>query len=266
MIGGKRPGFTLFEIVVVLGLFSLVAVVVIAIFINSSNSQRREAVSQKMLGDARLLIASLTQEIKTNRIDYDFYKGKDWFNGTTAADCSTFDEAGFDNCAMAYGVHVLALVSNDGQKKRYWYDGESQKLYACKNTPLLAPRNCSGTDGTGNTNFVNVTPTSVSIPALTFFIFPGSNPGIHSGDARTCVSNDNCACLQTSNPYRPQDSTPATDACPVWTSGFCNAGVCQIPNIQPFVTTSLELEGEGLQVGTVRIPLQMTTSTRTYER
>jgi type II secretory pathway pseudopilin PulG len=286
MIGGKHPkGFSLFEAVVVLSVFSIAILLVVTIFTNASDSQRRQAISQKALGDARLIINTLSQEISTQRIDYDFYKGNDFF-GVDDASCVTFFNQPADECNLQSGVHVLALESNQGEQTRYWFDETNNRLLVCKNNPLVSPRNCKYNSG----NYIDITPESVSFSGVTFWINPVSDPG-YRGTPLTCSAATTCECVTENGAGRQEadtslscigggdqgtvcvsgtdcDSGVCSVGCGEWTSGYCDGATnrCKIPDAQPTVTTTIEIEGEGLSVGTVRVPIQFTSTSRIYDR
>jgi len=269
MIGGKQPkGFTLFETVVVLAIFSVAVLLVVTIFTNASNSQRRQAISQKALGDARQLLNTLAQQINTQRIDYDFYKGRSMYNGVdpaTSDSCVTFDAPGVDDCNLKNPVDILALINSNGERTRYWYDAENKDLLVCVNNPLVAPRDCKF----GSGNYISVKPDSVDFTRVQFYINPISDPG-YRGTAIPCSNSEACTCYRDAS-TRPSESSGhlANDleGCPDWTSGFCSAtNYCAVPNAQPTVTTTLEIEGTGLSAGHVRVPLQFTATSRIYDR
>lgn len=257
--GNMRKGFTLFETVVVIGVFGVIITIVITIFTNASASQRREAVSQKALSDARLMLNTLQQDVRGQRIDYDFYKGNDEFQGPPAADasCASFTDGDQCNLLQSSGVTVLALVNDLGQKTRYWFDGTAHTLKVCRNNPIVAPRNCNGV----GTNYQNITPNSLTLNRLSFVVTPASDPALRSS-SQACSSNADCTCTKA-------NITPG-NICGSWTSGYCDAGAmspkCLIPDVQPSVTASLELQSQGLAVGSVKIPMEITITTRSYVR
>jgi len=266
MTGGKHPrGFSLFEAIVVLTVFSVAVLLVVTIFTNASSSQRRQAVSQKALGDARQLLNTLAQQVNTQRIDYNFYKGKSVYdNGEdvpTDASCVTFSYG--DECNLKEPVNVLALINDRGERTRYWFDEANQDLLVCSDNPSVTPRDCKYNSG----NYVSVTPDSVKFTRVQFYINPVSDPG-YRGDIIECSNSDACTCFNDSTAPESGHQASASDGCPDWTSGYCpdGGGYCAVPNAQPTVTTSLEIEGSGLSVGSVRVPMQFTATSRIYDR
>ncbi|PIS41619.1 MAG: hypothetical protein COT25_02100 [Candidatus Kerfeldbacteria bacterium CG08_land_8_20_14_0_20_42_7] len=267
MIGDKHPkGFSLFETVVVLTIFSLAILLVVTIFSNASNSQRRQAISQKALGDARQLLNTLSQQVNTQRVDYNFYKGKSVYDdggGTiTDASCVTFE--GDDQCNLLNPVSILALINDQGQRTRYWFDEANQDLLVCTDDPGVAPRDCKYNSG----NYISVKPDSVSFTRVQFFINPIADPG-YRGAAIPCSNSEACTCYRDSSPSGSGHlaNDPVEGGCPDWTSGYCSAtNYCAVPNAQPTVTTALEIEGTGLSAGHVRVPLQFTATSRIYDR
>jgi len=270
MTGDKHPkGFSLFEAIVVLTVFSVAVLLVVTIFTNASSSQRRQAVSQKALGDARQLLNTLAQQINTQRIDYNFYKGKSVYdNGEgnpTDASCVTFSYG--DECNLKKPVHVLALINDQGERTRYWFDEANQDLLVCSDNPSVTPRDCKY----NSENYVSVKPDSVQFTRVQFYINPVSDPG-YRGSPVPCTQDEfsqSIACTCFNDPAAPASGHQASalDGCPDWTTGYCSeTSYCTVPNAQPTVTTSLEIEGSGLSVGTVRVPLQFTATSRLYDR
>ena len=265
MIGGKHPkGFSLFEAIVVLTVFSISVLLVVTIFTNASTSQRRQAVSQKALGDARQLLNTLAQQINTQRVDYNFYKGKslydDGTNPVTDASCVTFTYG--DECNLKNPVKVLALINDQGVRTRYWFDEANQDLLVCTDNPSVTPRDCAYNSG----NYVSAKPDSVEFARVRFYINPVSDPG-YRGDAEPCSNSDACTCFNDGAAPPSGHQASVLGGCPDWTTGYCSAAnYCSVPNAQPTVTTSLEIEGSGLSVGSVRVPLQFTATSRIYDR
>lgn len=267
----KNPkGFTLFETVVVLAIFSIALILIITIFSNASTSQRREAVSQKALQDARQVFNALEQDIQTKRIDYNFYKGRDTYvdalNNEYRVDCSTFPN---DECDLRQPVQVLALVGDNGEKIRYWFDESTETLKICKSNPSVDARVCGimdvsiPADGTTDEEYVDITPKSVAITRVNFYITPATDPGFR-GQSVPCSFDAACACIKENNVLGEQlASDPA--GCSEWTSGYCDV-TCQLANAQPTVTTAMQITGEGLSVGEISIPVQFTTTSRVYDR
>ncbi|PIT90315.1 MAG: hypothetical protein COU22_02845, partial [Candidatus Komeilibacteria bacterium CG10_big_fil_rev_8_21_14_0_10_41_13] len=68
----KQSGFTLIEVVVALGIFSIATTYAIGIFVQSNQVQRRTANVQRVLSDARYVLEVMAREVRMGEIDYDY--------------------------------------------------------------------------------------------------------------------------------------------------------------------------------------------------
>lgn len=68
-----KKGFTLLEVIIVLGIFSIVSIVSVDTYINGFRSEQRAALQNKVMQDARLILNILSDEISQSQIDYDEY-------------------------------------------------------------------------------------------------------------------------------------------------------------------------------------------------
>lgn len=75
MTGGKRAesGFTLMELLVVLGIFSTVVVSASDIFLAANKAQRKIAALERTQADARFTLEAVTREVRGGRIDWQYY-------------------------------------------------------------------------------------------------------------------------------------------------------------------------------------------------
>lgn len=71
----SRDGFTLVELLVVLGIFSTVVVSASDIFLLVSRAQRKVYALERTQADARYTMEAISREIRTGRIDYAAYGG-----------------------------------------------------------------------------------------------------------------------------------------------------------------------------------------------
>jgi prepilin-type N-terminal cleavage/methylation domain-containing protein len=69
----KAAGFTLVELLVVLGIFSIVVVSASDIFLLVSRAQRKVFALERTQADARFSMEAIARELRTGRIDYDAY-------------------------------------------------------------------------------------------------------------------------------------------------------------------------------------------------
>lgn len=72
MLGGNnKSGFTLIETLVVLGVFTLLTVLIINVFLLSLQSQRHASARQEAISNLRFAIESIAHEVRTKEINYD---------------------------------------------------------------------------------------------------------------------------------------------------------------------------------------------------
>ncbi|MBI3956434.1 MAG: type II secretion system protein [Candidatus Kerfeldbacteria bacterium] len=69
----RDHGFTLVEILVVVAVFSITMLVAVNIFLITTRSSRRAALSQKIQGDVRFAVEAMAREVRYGTIDYDCY-------------------------------------------------------------------------------------------------------------------------------------------------------------------------------------------------
>ena len=67
-----RRGFTLIEILVVLGIFTVLGVLIVNVFLLSLRSQRQASYRQETLANLRFVMETMAQNIRTSEIDYSF--------------------------------------------------------------------------------------------------------------------------------------------------------------------------------------------------
>ncbi|MFH0853648.1 MAG: type II secretion system protein [bacterium] len=103
----NRRGFTLMEIVLVLGIFSTSLLLVMNIFTTSANLQRRTLLSQRLTRDARYTMETMARSVRMGTVDYDFYKGR--------TDYISIEQVYFLNNPVD-PLHVLALLDQDGNR------------------------------------------------------------------------------------------------------------------------------------------------------
>jgi len=116
----SQSGFTLVEMVVAVGLFSIVSVLIAQLFVLFNRAQVRSSLQQQMQSDARVMMAQLTDRIRAASINYPAYgasvtsPGNTLFlideNGIEVTFAQTSVEA---NCPSAAATPCLT-VSEDG--------------------------------------------------------------------------------------------------------------------------------------------------------
>jgi prepilin-type N-terminal cleavage/methylation domain-containing protein len=72
----KQPrGFTLVEMIVATAVFATASLIITDLFLISNRAQRRAESSQAIQSDARVLLANITERVRSGEIDYAAYVG-----------------------------------------------------------------------------------------------------------------------------------------------------------------------------------------------
>ena len=234
MIGNNfkldKKGFTLMEVLVVLGIFSIMGVLIIDVFLLALQSQRQVSARQKTLANLRYVIENMARQIRTSEIDYASYAGGVIEQPTTK----------------------LVLIDQEGKMVTYeLVDGEIQLKVENESAPV--------------TNL-----TDVRVEKLSFYINPPTDPfysercnGPQGGNG--CLNNLKCTINDGTDPVGfcicSFDSDCATKNCDDQ-ENFC------LPfNQQPLVTIVLGFKAVGLRPAEEKeIYLQTTASSRVYKR
>ncbi|MFA6603412.1 MAG: type II secretion system protein [Patescibacteria group bacterium] len=146
----QRPaaarGFTLMEMLVVLGIFSTVVISATDIFMMSSRSQRKVVALERAQADARFTMETISRVVRTGQIDY----------------------AEMDLSASG-PVEALALIDSLGRKIRFFSSTEN-----CAD-PVSSPCLRLAVDG-GEP--VTATPQGVILRNLRFYVMPDVDPSV----------------------------------------------------------------------------------------
>ncbi|MFA6304449.1 MAG: type II secretion system protein [Patescibacteria group bacterium] len=66
-------GFTLVEVIVALGIFSIATTYAVSIFVQSNQVQKRTANADRLLADARYVLEVMAREVRLGHLDYAYY-------------------------------------------------------------------------------------------------------------------------------------------------------------------------------------------------
>lgn len=69
----EHPGFTLLEMVIAIGIFSLAVVVLLQIFLTTSRAQQKSSVVLDTQAQARYALEVISRQIREGYIDYSYY-------------------------------------------------------------------------------------------------------------------------------------------------------------------------------------------------
>lgn len=227
-------GFTLIEILVVLGLFSILSVVIINVFLLSLRSQRQASFRQKTLASLRYTLETIARQVRTSEVNYD-----------------SFTYTGDDRS--------LYLIDQLG----------SSFIFSL--TEVEPGLNEVGVSINGQTSFLTDS-TEVNVVSLSFLVTPIVNPFIEercnqdtgltgcSGGSTGCTINDPgnaflagfCGCNTANDCGKTQN---------------CFEGLCLPINQHPRVTIVLGFESISKKIAEQKlIYLQTTASSRVYKR
>lgn len=253
----RARGFTLLEILVVLGLFSLLGVVIINVYLMALSAQRQTSYRQKTLSNIRYIIETIARQVRTSEIDYNYYIDNDKY-------------------PLAYPNSELALFNQAGKSFVYRFDETRGELQLETDSQIYLLNNTS----------------EVKIEKLYFYISPVYNPFREercnrnigtTGCSASSVSVGGCTIDTIDEPINEFGylsgfcQCDSADDC---NTGFCDLdaikesqpsdldlGLCLPPNEQPRLTIVLGFRSQGVGVEEKKaIFLQTTVSSRIYKR
>jgi prepilin-type N-terminal cleavage/methylation domain-containing protein len=137
----KRTGFSLIEVMVVMAIFLTMMLIVSDIFIGVTSKQKKTLTSQQAVTESSLKIEQIVQTVRTNMIDYSYYRGN--INGP---------------------VDTLALVDDEGERFLF---SQSENCGDLSSRCLTLIR-----DGQENI----ISPPRLNMDRIEFVIIPSSDP------------------------------------------------------------------------------------------
>lgn len=140
-----NKGFTLIEMVVVLGIFLIASTAAMSIFVSANKASRRTIATARVGGDARWVMEKMVDDIRLSSIDYAALRLD--LDGKTSE---------------------LPLRTQEGQELRYALrDGAITFLPQGSTTPA------------------RMTTNTVAVRRLDFYVWPTKDPFVLAGDGRT---------------------------------------------------------------------------------
>ena len=230
----NKSGFTLIEILVVLGLFSILSVVIINVFLLSLRSQRQASFRQKTLASLRYTLEIIARQVRTSEVNYDSFT-------YTGDDQSLYliDQSGnsfiFSLAEIEPGLNEVSMSIN------------------------------------GQTSFLTDS-SKVNVVSLSFLVNPIINPFIEercnqdTGPTGCFSSSSGCTINDPTNTYLAGfcGCTTANDCAK---TENCFENLCLPINQHPRVTIVLGFESISKKVAEQKlIYLQTTASSRVYKR
>lgn len=251
----SRRGFTLLELVVASGIFSLALLIATGLFTSTTRAQKRIQSLAKVQGDARYVLDLMAASARSEGIDYGYYGDPN--NDGSHADLINLSTTPTDR---------LVTFNGSGRQTFFrWlpFSGTQTKLGICT----------VGAGGYGDcdqeSEYLDITPTGNTITRFQVYLFPASDPFQSAPTAdRSCVTNlpagpgvygfaaDREACTCGS----------ATDCFP---GQVCDSGqgICRVANEQPRVTMVITTRGgSSRSEEQFESTFQTSVSIRSYKR
>ncbi len=150
----NQKGFTFSELVVVIGVFSLVLVATTDIFMRSQRIQRRTAALERLQDDARYIMNKISSEVRAGAVDYASYA-----NPHPQIDSTN-------------GNSELIVTNFEGKKLRINISDDTTKA-AC---PDAGSAPCIVLSDTNGASWGSMTGKSVIAERLNFYITPAKDP------------------------------------------------------------------------------------------
>jgi len=167
----KRPGFTLLELVISLGIFMMFMTAVLGSYLQITDLQRRTNLSRENIAETRELIQFISSEAKEKSIDYSCYQSATCPGGI-----------------VGNSIEEISLISKNGLERtiiRKQTDPDTHKIYLSSE---------SGSRTNSNSNLWINTPSkqlhssSLEFQNVAFQLSPNQNP--FSRDLNV-ISNNN---------------------------------------------------------------------------
>lgn len=144
-------GFTLMEMIVVMGLFSVIVVSATDIFVMANKAQRKVYGLERIQADARYAMEAVVREIRADRIDLEYYAAR--------------------TAPLANPDTELALIDVSGQAIRFSQSDASQTASCpdAQSAPCLLVSVGGGAP-------VSMTPKGVKVRSARFYVAPVVDP------------------------------------------------------------------------------------------
>lgn len=239
MIGNKRDGFTLVELLVVVAIFSLTFLVGTGVFTNIQTFQRGVLARQRVAADGRYLLESMARTVRLGSIDYTYYRDPDG-NGNFS-----------DAIDLTNPTTILVVRDQLNVQTCYRINAAVIEI------------------GTSCTAWTALTPSDLTIQQFDVRIHPRSNPYLPAPTASSDCKSTNfdpvngiCTCAapptDTINCFLDQRCVDTSAAAGV-------QGTCLNATIQPHVTITLLTQTANPTGGeSARTRLQTTVTSRIY--
>lgn len=163
MIGAKQiiKGFTVLEMVITMGIFSIASIYSMSAYVKSNSGQRKIVNISKGTTDARYAMETMVREIRTGKIDY-----------------AKYADANIDITADANHDLIIRDVDNNLVWFTAFQNGNKKEIRVCYTDTA-----CS------NNEWSVVTPSNIDITSFDIYIWPKVDPFIWSEGLNDFSSN-----------------------------------------------------------------------------
>lgn len=152
----KQPrGFTLVEMIVATAIFATASLIITDLFLISNRAQRRAESSQAVQSDARVLLANITERIRSGEIDYTAYAG-----------------------VIPKPSDTLAIIDERG---RSIVIRNSDTVFTNTVCPSAISTPCLEISEDGGTTFQPMTSERIRLVGMQFYIDPPESPLMQGG-------------------------------------------------------------------------------------
>jgi len=158
----RKKGFTLIEVIVAAGLFSVVMVLATSTFVVFVQQQRRTINQQELQNDARATMEEIANRLHENTVDYTYY-------------ATIFDTVPKKLFKTITGKDDECLVLINDLKTQYYYRLYNNKIqeYSTDTPDYTDAGKCSNIS---SNNWQDISPASLTVNFFSIFISPSQDP------------------------------------------------------------------------------------------
>lgn len=242
-------GFTLIEVIIAMGVFTMAMTMAITVFVLFVQQQRRTVVQQELQNDSRAVIEQIAQDLREGQAYYPYYETN--FSGSFHLLENALDGKDPGN--------YLVILTTMNEEVRYRLS--SNKLQRCVVTSTVFCTSLTPTD------WADISPGTLTVESFSFLIRPSENPF----DSRSPVSCGTTAApsevaCETSTRWGSRCTDSVTNACLLARIDTCYCVPQMYGDVLPLhptVTFSLKMRRNAGQL-TVAQTFQTTVASRQF--
>lgn len=166
----KAPAFTLIEMIIAITVFSIFIGFAVSAFLSFHRADEEALVDRSLVMEGGQVMDTLTTDIKTNKIDYEYYDESSGGSALSSAFTSAFSISIGDH---VWNQSILALLSPDGLTRTlYVWDSEAKTLTVQK----FDMSSGNSAEMPGYPDALPMTSDHVYLNDVNFRIFPDVDP------------------------------------------------------------------------------------------